>query len=122
MAYSSILGPDHAPGQPSGRDAQSLGPSDNSDTGSDAAGTGEAYGDSDSGGTGERGSVTPGEAREDRDILPDHVVRMDAEAEEEEGGEEGRDALAGVEDLPAAEPEPQETTDLDADSEEQSQR
>ena len=33
MAYSSILGADPARPQPSGRDAEALGPSDNSDSG-----------------------------------------------------------------------------------------
>ena len=33
MAYSSILGADTAPVQPSGRDSDALGPSDNSDSG-----------------------------------------------------------------------------------------
>jgi hypothetical protein len=76
MSYSSIYGADMAPTQPSGRDARLLGPSDNSDTGSDALGTNEAYGDSDAAGTGERGSVSPGDDREGADILPDHVVRL----------------------------------------------
>ncbi len=76
MAYSSILGADPAPAQPSGRDAQALGPSDNSDSGSDAIGTSEVHGDSDAAGTGERGSVDPREGREGGDILPDHVVRV----------------------------------------------
>ena len=76
MSYSSIYGADVAPTQPSGRDSQLLGPSDNSDTGSDAMGTYEAYGDSDAAGTGERGSVSPGDTREGADILPDHVVRL----------------------------------------------
>ena len=76
MSYSSIYGADVAPIQPSGRDSRLLGPSDNSDSGSDALGTSEAYGDSDAAGTGERGSVSPGEDREGADILPDHVVRL----------------------------------------------
>ncbi|MEZ0308998.1 MAG: hypothetical protein ACAH21_13825 [Ramlibacter sp.] len=76
MAYSSILGAEVAPAQPSGRDSDALGPSDNSDSGSDAVGTAEAYADSDAVGTGERGSVTPGEEREGSDILPDRVVNM----------------------------------------------
>jgi len=59
MAYSSILGADTAPIQPSGRDADLLGPSDSSDSGSDAMGTDEIHADSDASGTGERGSVTP---------------------------------------------------------------
>ena len=57
MAYSSILGADPAPAQPSGRSSDLLGPSDSSDTGSDAVGTGEDYADSDGAGTGERGAV-----------------------------------------------------------------
>ena len=76
MSYSSVYGADMAPTHPSGRDARLLGPSDNSDTGSDALGTYEAYGDSDAAGTGERGSASPGDAREGADILPDHVVQL----------------------------------------------
>jgi hypothetical protein len=74
MAYSSILGAETAPILPKGRDAEALGPSDNSDSGSDAAGTFEAHADSDAVGTGERGSVTPGEGREGSDIAPDRIV------------------------------------------------
>jgi len=76
MAYSSILGAETAPTQPSGRDAELLGPSDSSDSGSDAIGTAEVHADSDASGTGERGSVTPGEGREGGDILPDRIVNM----------------------------------------------
>lgn len=97
MAYSSIYGADVAPTQPSGRDAELLGPSDNSDSGSDALGTSEAYGDSDAAGTGERGSATPGEHREGADILPDRVVRV-----------------AEGEGFPADDVDAQEFTDLDA--------
>ena len=42
MAYSSILGADMAPEEPKGREAELLGPSDNSDSGSDTIGTAEA--------------------------------------------------------------------------------
>jgi len=57
MAYSSILGADSAPSQPSGREAELLGPSDNSDSGSDTIGTGEAREDTiDSTKTGDRGA------------------------------------------------------------------
>ncbi len=77
MAYSSILGAEEAPVHPSGRDSASLGPSDNSDTGSDTVGTYETLGDSDSVGTGERGSVTLDDGREGGDILPDRVVNME---------------------------------------------
>jgi len=47
MAYSSIMGADPAPTNPSGRGADLLGPSDNSDSGSDTIGTSEAHEDSD---------------------------------------------------------------------------
>jgi hypothetical protein len=108
MAYSSILGADKAPAIPSGRDSDALGPSDNSDSGSDAIGTYEARADSDSVGTGERGSVTPGEAREGADIMPDHVVEMSAEER----------ALATGRGFPEDDPDAREYTDLDADSDE----
>ena len=97
MAYSSILGAETAPVNPEGRDSKLLGPSDNSDSGSDTLGTSEAHGDSDSGGTGERGSVTPDEGREGADILPDRVVNL-------EGGEVVPDDSADT------------LTDLDADA------
>jgi hypothetical protein len=112
MAYSSILGADPAPEQPSGRDAELLGPSDNSDSGSDTVGTHEAHADSDAVGTGERGSVTPGDPREGADILPDRVVRMGSGGDEQE-----EDALATGEGFPAADPDAREYTDLDADAE-----
>lgn len=110
MAFSSILGADLAPVQPSGRDAELLGPSDNSDTGSDALGTSEAHGDSDAAGTGERASVSPNEGREGADILPDRVVRMG----EEDEAEDAEDALASGEGFPAKDVDAQEFTDLDA--------
>lgn len=112
MAFSSILGADHAPVQPSGREAELLGPSDNSDSGSDTIGTHEAHADSDSVGTGERGSATPADDRESADILPDRVIRMG-----EGGAEEGENALASGEGFPAADVDAQEFTDLDADVE-----
>lgn len=99
MAYSSILGADTAPTQPGGRDSTSLGPSDNSDSGSDTIGTPEAQADSDAEGTGERGGVAPGAGREGGDILPDHVVELG----------EGDRAMASDEELDA-----DELTDLDA--------
>jgi hypothetical protein len=112
MAYSSILGADKAPLQPSGRDAELLGPSDSSDSGSDALGTAELHADSDASGTGERGSVTPGgEGREGADILPDRVVRMEGGGA---GAEEDEEGLASGEGFPAADPDAREFTDLDA--------
>ena len=100
MAYSSILGADVAPSQPSGRDAEALGPSDRSDTGSDSIGTIEPHADSDAGGTGERGAVAGADAREGGDILPDRIVNL----------AEGEGATEADADL-------QEFTDLDADAE-----
>lgn len=98
MAYSSILGADSAPANPSGRDAELLGPSDNSDSGSDAVGTVESHEDSDSVGTGERGAVAGRDSREGSDILPDQVVN-----------------LADGEGFPEADPDGMEMTDLDDD-------
>lgn len=109
MAYSSILGADVAPTQPKGRDAERLGPSDRSDTGSDTLGTAEPHADSDHEGTGERGVVAGRDPREGQDILPDQVVRLvDDEA------------------FPEADPDGMEMTDLDesekeADEEERAQ-
>jgi hypothetical protein len=97
MAQSSILGADRAPGQPDGRSADRLGPSDNSDSGSDAIGTGEAQADTDAMGTGERGPVVGRNEREGGDILPDRVQRLN----DGEG-------------LPEADPDSEEFTDPDA--------
>ena len=77
MATSSIFGGEHLPEPIAGRDTDALGPSDNSDSGSDAQGAygdGELGSDSDAAGTGERASVE-GMDSSDRDILPDHVIR-----------------------------------------------
>ena len=97
MAYSSILGADTAPAHPSGREAELLGPSDNSDSGSDTIGTREASADnSDSTMTGARGSVAGAEAEIGADISPDRVVD-----------------LADGEGFPEADPDGMEMTDLD---------
>ena len=85
MAYSSIHGADVAPTQPSGRESELLGPSDNSDSGSDTVGTSEAHADSDSRGTGERGAVAGTDAREGGDILPDRIVNLAAGEVERDG-------------------------------------
>jgi len=101
MAYSSILGGDRAPAQPSGRGSDLLGPSDNSDSGSDAVGTTEVHADSDAAGTGERGAVAGRDAREGGDILPDEV------------------RLAQREGLPGEDSDAQDFTDLDADEDDE---
>jgi hypothetical protein len=99
MAYSSILGGDMAPQEPDGREAELLGPSDISDTGSDTIGTVEAAADSvDSGRTGDRGAVAGAEAEIGGDIKPDRIVN-----------------LADDEGFPEADPDGMEMTDLDND-------
>ncbi len=105
MAYSSIMGADKAPAHPSGRGSDLLGPSDNSDSGSDALGTEEIHGDSDSTGTGERGAASGLDGKEGCDILPDRVVRLGPD--DSPGGRTSIDAAAD------AEPGDDEFTDLD---------
>ena len=81
MATSSILGGDPAPTWPRGSDVASLGPSDSTDSGSDARGGfdfDELSSDTDAEGTGERSSVDPLNVRSDADILPDHIEGMPA--------------------------------------------
>jgi len=92
MARSSITGGERAPQQAKGRDTDTLGPSDTSDSGSDIQGASrlktdaeegqlggatpvETDSDSDSMGTGERGSAVPGHGRDDADIRPDRIAR-----------------------------------------------
>ena len=99
MAYSSILGGDMAPQEPSGREAELLGPSDNSDSGSDTIGTAEASDETiDSTMTGDRGSVGGSEEDIGADIKPDRVVN-----------------LADGEGFPEADVDGMEMTDLDTD-------
>jgi len=87
MAYSSILGGEVAPQEPSGREAERLGPSDNSDSGSDTIGTSEARdGTTDSAKTGDRGAVAGADAEIGADIQPDRVVNL---AEGEVGDADG---------------------------------
>ena len=99
MAYSSILGGDRAPEQPSGRESELLGPSDNSDSGSDTIGTREASDETiDSGKTGDRGAVAGPDAEIGGDIKPDRI-----------------ESLADDEGFPEADPDAMEMTDLDTD-------
>ena len=87
MAYSSILGGEVAPQEPSGREAERLGPSNNSDSGSDTIGTAEARdGTNDSTQTGDRGAVAGRDAEIGADIRPDRVVNLaDGEVAETDG-------------------------------------
>jgi hypothetical protein len=99
MAYSSILGGEVAPQEPQGRGAERLGPSNNSDSGSDTIGTIEQHEEStDAFGTGERGAVAGADTEPGADILPDHVVN-----------------LAEGKGFPEADPDSTELTDLDAE-------
>ena len=78
MGHSSILGGERAAVQPSGRGADRLGPSDSSDSGSDAMGElgpDQIDSDTDRNGTGERSSVDMRDSGSGLDILPDHVDR-----------------------------------------------
>ncbi len=91
MATSSILGGTRQMYESSGKDVHSLGPSDNSDSGSDATG---AYGadelasDTDAAGTGERSSVDERDGGLNADILPDHVESTEGVLDTLPDGEE----------------------------------
>ncbi|MBJ2158609.1 hypothetical protein [Variovorax sp. IB41] len=88
MATSSILGGERAPIEPKGTDEDTLGPSDSSDSGSDAAGTG-----------GNRAAAEAGlEEPTDSDILPDRVGVIPDAAHEVDTATEDPDA-SRVEDL-----------------------
>lgn len=93
MATSSLLGGAELPDPVIGKDTDALGPSDNSDSGSDAQGAygdDELHSDSDAAGTGERATIGSGRERSGGDILPDHLEResgaaTDAELDEIDG-------------------------------------
>ena len=83
MANSSLLNEDDDSGAPRRGNANSdLGPSDNSDSGSDRMGLPGGDSDSDSSGTGDRASVDPSEDGEAADLIPDQAV------EEQEAGQD----------------------------------
>jgi hypothetical protein len=109
MATSSILGGSQMPEEISGKDVHALGPSDNSDSGSDAVG---AYGDdelasdTDAAGTGERASVGTLGDQPDADILPDRIEPVTGP--EEIAGDDV-ESLNDVEDLA------DDSEDLDAE-------
>jgi hypothetical protein len=115
MATSSILGGSQIPEEISGKDVHALGPSDNSDSGSDAVG---AYGedeldsDTDAAGTGERASVGTVGDHPDADILPDRiepVSGLEVGDELEEIASDDVESLNDVEDLA------DDSEDLDAE-------
>ncbi|ABE43326.1 hypothetical protein [Polaromonas sp. JS666] len=102
MATSSLFGGLHAPEHVRGKDTNALGPSDNSDSGSDAQG---AYGDdemssdSDAVGTGERASAGAGMDPSDADILPDHIEGEDDDESSSDVDSDFDAAVADVHDL-----------------------
>ena len=90
MTSSSFLGGQRLPEHIKGKDTNALGPSDNSDSGSDAQGaygTDEMSSDSDAEGTGERASAGSGLDACDADIMPDHIEGPPGELEFEEDAE-----------------------------------
>ena len=102
MATSSILGGERLPDHVRGKDTNALGPSDNSDSGSDAQGaygTEELSSDSDAEGTGERAAVGLGLDGLDglnADIMPDRVEGMPGEADADDAAEDDNEAFADV--------------------------
>ena len=126
MATSSILGGDPAPTWPRGSDVASLGPSDSTDSGSDARGGfdfDELSSDTDAEGTGERSSVDPQNVRSDADILPDHIEGMPALDMEIAIETAAEDDAALMEDIDrseisalAAQDEPLDSADEDEES------
>jgi hypothetical protein len=126
MATSSILGGDPAPTWPRGSDVASLGPSDSTDSGSDARGGfdfDELSSDTDAEGTGERSSVDPQNVRSDADILPDHIEGMPALDMEIAIETTAEDDLALLDDIDrseisalAAQDEPLDSGDEDEES------
>jgi len=116
VGHSSLLGPEHAPQEPAGRDNAALGPSDSSDSGSDRAGLPDQA-DSDAAGTGEsRGVGAAGAAPEASDIGVDRVFtpgrrrRMKSDAGQRLHDDEDSD-LGFVDTAPA--PDPLEDEDVD---------
>ncbi len=111
MTSSSLLGGADIPAQPPGKDTGALGPSDNSDSGSDVQGVyaeGELSSDSDAVGTGERATVG-GLDQPDADILPDRI-------EGGEGAEEDAplfDDAIDVNNLAVDDPDPADGPDAE---------
>ena len=115
MSHSSILGGERAPQQARGRDAETLGPSDTSDSGSDIQGAtrlktdaeeGELGGatpvsndsDSDSMGTGERAEAVPEGARDGADISPDRIASSKDALDSAESISGNDDSIEGLAD------------------------
>jgi hypothetical protein len=100
MANSSLLGGERAPHQPSGRGSNLLGPSDSSDSGSDALGElgpDQLDSDTDRYGTGERASADLRDSGSSADILPDRVDGGRADASDVMPDELAADTDDGIE-------------------------
>jgi hypothetical protein len=127
MSHSSILGGDRAPQQARGRDAETLGPSDTSDSGSDIQGAtrlktdtpeGDLGGatpidtdsDTDSMGTGDRAEAIPEGARDGADIGPDRIARSKDALDSAESITDRDDAIEALAD---------ETSDEESDEDEE---
>ena len=116
MSQSSILGGERAPQQAKGRNADTLGPSDTSDSGSDIQGAsrlktdaeeGELGGatpvgtdsDTDSMGTGERAEAVPGRARRRRHRpRPDRPLEGRARLGRVDHGDDDAESIEGLAD------------------------
>lgn len=89
MATSSIVGGSRVPEEVTGKDMGALGPSDNTDSGSDAKGAypGDVMSsDTDAAGTGESAAIDPGGIEPDADILPDHLEPLPGAGTAEDSG------------------------------------
>ncbi|MBH2010594.1 MAG: hypothetical protein I8H71_12905 [Xanthomonadaceae bacterium] len=118
MATSSILGGSKLPEEISGKDMHALGPSDNSDSGSDATGAysdDELSSDSDSAGTGERATVGMGRGHADADILPDQIEQPPGADEDTGLDEAAGDDLDDLSDLSEVEDLADDSDELQAD-------
>jgi hypothetical protein len=131
MANSSILGGDHAPSQPRGKDVDALGPSDSTDSGSDVQtdrnhaalpdeGSEGAFpiahgSDTDAGGTGERAAADPDAPELDADLLPDRIGTVPQDAMDAAVSIDDPEA-ASVEELAAGENDEDDLDDEDAAS------
>lgn len=98
MATSSILGGERPPIEPRGTDDDSLGPSDSSDSGSDALGTGDRA-------SAEAGLEEPTNA----DILPDRIGVFPDDAHEASSAVDDPDAASVDELATEADPEDGDT-------------
>ena len=108
MTSSSILGGERLPEHIRGKDTNALGPSDNSDSGSDAQGaygTDEMSSDSDAEGTGERASAGAGFEACDADIMPDHIEGPPGDPAFEEDADDGLSLARTIDSLAADEAE-----------------